>query len=71
MPRRPTRSNNSKRPTRDSIARRLDDVEADDEDDEVMTLAELLADDDVSVAEDDRDTPVDEVEGFEVEFDDE
>ena len=44
MPRKPTRSQNSKRPTRKSIDRRIDDVsEADYGDLEPMTLAEVIA----------------------------
>ena len=43
MPRKPTRSQNSKRPTRKSIDRRIEDIsEADYGDLEPMTLAEVL-----------------------------
>ena len=44
MPRKPTRSQNSKRPTRKSIDRRIEDIsEADYGDLEPMTLAEVIA----------------------------
>lgn len=44
MPRKPTRSQNSKRPTRRNIDRRLDDVTEEDYGDlKPMTLCELLS----------------------------